>query len=90
MTAATAASTVKVTIADTWEPVLLDTTPDQTVAGMKLRALAAARIPADRADRYEVKFGGAKIRDESRTLGSLGVTNGSAFIVLSRRRRAVR
>jgi hypothetical protein len=90
MTASAGTMTVKVTVADTWQQVMLEATPDQTAAGLKLRALAAAHITADRAERYEVKFGGAKVRDESRTIGSLGVTDGSALIVLTRRRRAVR
>lgn len=93
MTAAAAASSVmklKVTVADTWEMFVLDAAPDQTVAGLKARALTAARIALPRADRYEVKFGGAKVKDESRTLGALGARDGSAIIVLAKRRRAVR
>lgn len=83
-------STIKVTLADTWQPVTMDVTPDETVAGLKARALASEHLPADRVDRYEVKFGGGRVKDESRTVASLGVTDGSAFIILSRRRRPVR
>ena len=85
-----AATKVRVTVADGWQTVALDVTSDETVARLKGRALATQRIGPDRADRYEVKFGGARVRDESRTLGSLGIRTGSAFIVLSSRRRAVR
>ncbi len=82
--------TVRVTVADTWQPVFLEVTPGMTIAGLKARALAAMRIAPDRSDRYEVKFGGARIADESRTLGAVGARQGSAIIVLLKRRRAVR
>ncbi len=88
--AAAAGLSVTVTVADTWQPVRLDAAPDQTVASLKARALAQANISASRAASYEVKFGGALVRDESRTLGALGAKDGSPFIVLSKRRRAVR
>jgi hypothetical protein len=81
---------VRVTVADTWQTVHLDAAADQTVASLKTRALTAEGIPAARAATYEVKFGGAPVRDESRTLGALGAKTGSPFIVLSKRRRAVR
>jgi hypothetical protein len=82
--------TIKVTLLDTWQPLTFDLGASDTVAGLKARALGAAHLPADRADGYEVKFGGGRVKDESRTLGSLGVEEGSAFIVLARRRRPVR
>ena len=85
-----AAMTVKVTVADTWQQLVLEAEPDETVANLKVRALEAADIPIDRAGVYEVKFGGALVRDESVSLASLGVTDGSALVVLARRRRPVR
>ena len=81
--------TIKVMFADTWQPMLLDLGTDETVAGLKRRALGFAHQAGDGAG-YEVKFGGGRVKDESRTLGSLGVQEGSAFIVLSRRRRPIR
>jgi hypothetical protein len=81
---------IKVTVADTWQPVALDVAAGDTVAGIKAKALGSTHLPADQGSRYEVKFGGARVKDESRTLGSLGVTDGSAFIILAKRRRAVR
>lgn len=90
MNAAPPSMTLKVTIADTWQVVLLAGAPEQTAASLKARALSDAGIPASRATSYEVKFGGALVRDESRTLGALGAKDGSPFIVLAKRRRAVR
>jgi hypothetical protein len=81
---------VKVTVADNWETFAFDAAADQTVAGIKAKALTLSRIATDRFANYEVKFGGAAVRDESRTMGALGVKDGSAFIILSKRRRAVR
>jgi hypothetical protein len=60
------------------------------MAAVKARALAGAHIGAAGAPVYEVKFGGALVRDETRTLGELGVRSGSSLVVLSRRRRPVR
>ena len=82
--------TLKVTVADTWQTVMVEGALDQTVASVKARALATENISASRAASYEVKFGGAPVRDESRTLQALGAKDGSPFIILSKRRRAVR
>jgi hypothetical protein len=82
--------TLKVTVADTWQTVLIDGAPDQTVASVKSRALTTENIAPATFSSYEVKFGGAPVRDESRTLQALGAKDGSPFIVLLKRRRAVR
>ena len=82
--------TIKVTVADRWQPMTLDVTGTETVAGLKTRALQEVRLAPSQADGFEVKYGGGRVRDESRTLSSLGVTDGSAFIVLSKRRRPIR
>jgi hypothetical protein len=79
---------LKVRLGDTWQELDLDATGDESVASLKNRALAAQKRVAGAG--YEVKFGGALVRDESATLASLGATDGSSFIVLARRRRPVR
>jgi hypothetical protein len=79
-----------VTLADTWVQVPLEATSDETVAALKARVLAAARIPPDQAGQFEVKLGGALVRDESQSLAAAGAPDGGALIVLRRRRRAVR
>ena len=92
MTAAQAASRLKlrVTVADTWVQLAMQAPPFETVAQLKTRALAVARIDAAQASAYEVKLGGARIEDESRTLEAAGVRQGAALIVLASRRRPVR
>ena len=81
---------LRVTIADTWEVHRLEAAEGESVEAVKRRALAAARIDPAQASRYEVKFGGALVRDEARALAELGVRSGAPLVVLSRRRRPVR
>jgi hypothetical protein len=91
VTAASAgALAVRVAVADAWETFALDARPTDSMAALKRRALEAARVDASRADRYEVKAGGALVPDESRTLAELGVASGAQLVVLFRRRRPVR
>jgi len=88
--AAKAALALKVTLGDTWRPLQLSAAPDETVAQLKVRALAAETIAAERAGEFEVKVGGVLVRDESLTLVAAGIRDGGALVVLARRRRAVR
>ena len=89
-TAAPSALTVKVTVGDTWMPLQLAAKSDETVAALKLRALANQKIAAARTGDYEVKLGGGSVRDESKTLAAAGVKNGAALIVIAKHRRPVR
>lgn len=81
---------LRVTVGDTWMPLALDASADETLASVKARALAASRIDPSHAALYEVKRGGARVADESASLGALGVESGAPLIVLARRRRPVR
>jgi len=90
MSVAAAGFNIRMMVGEQWLPVSLDARPEDTVAGLKTRALAACHIPGDRAEAYEVKFGGALVRDEAATLGQLGVKTGASLVILRRRRRAVR
>lgn len=91
MTAAgDARMTVRVTLGDSWTPLALAVSADETVAALVARALAAARFDPARAADYEVKFGGGLVRDTGRTLRDVGVTHGAALVVVARRRRPVR
>lgn len=96
MSAAAGAGTValKVTVGDHWMPLQLAASPGDTVAAVKGRALATLRLDASggggEADRYEVKYGGARIADESVSLSALRIGTGAALVVLLKRRRPVR
>lgn len=81
---------IKVRLGDTWQELEIDVSADDTVAAVKQRALAEQKRPASSSPQYEVKFGGALVRDEAVSLGALGVTDGSSLIILARRRRPVR
>jgi len=81
--------TVRVTVTDAWDTVRLSVPSDQTVHAVKTQALGKALTRAD-IDAYQVKFRGAVVLDESRSLADLGVPTGAALIVLPARRRPVR
>lgn len=81
---------VRVFVTDVWDTANLDVTPDTTVAELKLRALREALGREPNGGDYQVKFHGALVTDEQRTLQSLGVRPGAPFIVLPARRVPVR
>lgn len=89
MTAA-AGVRVRVTVTDAWDTVALDLEPTTTIAEIKRTALerTTGRMPDPSA--YVVKFRGALVLDENRSIGDLGVPSGAALIVLPARRRPVR
>lgn len=89
-TPAAGAMRVRVTVADTWKTVALDATAGESAGSLKTRALASAQIDASRAAGYELKVGGALVRDESKPLAGLGVRNGMSVVVITGRRRPVR
>jgi hypothetical protein len=81
---------LRVTVGDTWTPLPVEAGAGETVAALKARVLAGARMNPAAAPRYEVKLGGVLVRDESQTLTAAGLRDGSPVIVLARRRRPVR
>lgn len=85
----TAGLPVRVTVLEAWDDVTLDLSPDTTLTEAKREALAAVRLVDDPAE-FMIKFRGAELPDESRTLADVAVPAGGALIVLRRRRRAVR
>ena len=80
---------VRIKVQDVWDEVRLDLPESTPVGEAKRRALRLTHIPDD-PDRYLVKFRGAEVLDESRSLGQAGIVPNAALIVLSRRRRPVR
>jgi uncharacterized lipoprotein YbaY len=76
-------------VQDAWDEVRLEL-PDATpLADVKRRALAATRVTRDPAE-YVMKFRGAELQDETRTLAQAGLVPNGALIVLPKRRRPVR
>ena len=80
---------VRVMVQDTWDEVPLELAPSTPLGEVKRRALAATRVTRDPAG-YVIKFRGAELLEESRSLAEAGVVPNAALIVLPRRRRPVR
>ena len=80
---------VRVMVQDAWDEVRLDLPSATPLADVKRRALEATRVVHDPAG-YVLKFRGAELQDESRSLAQAGVVANGALIVLPKRRRPVR
>jgi len=80
---------LRVTVLDAWDAIPLVPGSDETIAGLKRRALEAARV-VEAPAAFVVKHLGATIRDEEQTPAALGIPDGAGLIVLRARRTAVR
>jgi hypothetical protein len=80
---------LRVMVEDAWDEVLLDLAPTTSLSELKRRALEATRVTRD-PNGYVLKFRGAELDDESRSLADAGLVANGALIVLPRRRRPVR
>jgi hypothetical protein len=80
---------VRIMVSDAWDSVTLDAAPSASVGELKRQALVRTRVRGDPAE-YLVKFRGAELDDETRTLREAGVPANAPLIVLRRRRRPVR
>ncbi len=81
---------VRVWVPEVWDAVELTPAPESTVGQLKATALAQATGRARDPSAYLVKYHGAALLDEGRTLAQLGVKDGAPFIVLPARRQPVR
>jgi hypothetical protein len=80
---------VRVMVQDAWDEVLLELPSATPLGELKRQALEATRVTGD-PDGYVLKFRGAELSDESRSLAEAGLVPNGALIVLPRRRRPVR
>jgi hypothetical protein len=85
----TAALPIRVMVQDAWDEVQLELPPATPLGEVKRRALEATRVAGDPAG-FLLKFRGAELLDETRSLAEAGMVPNGALIVLSRRRRPVR
>jgi hypothetical protein len=76
-------------VQDAWDEVPVDLPPSTSLAELKRRALEATKVTRN-PDEYLLKFRGAELYDESRSLADAGLVMNGAVIVLPRRRRPVR
>ena len=80
---------IRVMVQDAWDEVLLNLPAVTPLAEVKRQALQATRVTGN-PDAYLLKFRGAELEDESRSLAEAGLVPNGALIVLRRRRRPVR
>jgi hypothetical protein len=85
----TAPRPVRVVVEDSWDQVTLDLSSASTIGEIKRKALSMTHASGD-PERYLVKFRGAEILDENRSLAESGVVPNAQLIVVHRRRRPVR
>ena len=85
----TGAVPVRVMVEDAWDEVVLELAEATPLAELKRAALERTRVKRDPSE-YVLKYRGAELSDEGRTLSQAGIVPNSALIVLSRRRRPVR
>ncbi|MGH7524192.1 MAG: hypothetical protein ACREK8_07795 [Gemmatimonadales bacterium] len=74
---------------ETWSDVVLHLSPSTPISRVKQLALDAAHID-DEPSRFLVKFRGAEVRDESRSLSDEQVPPEGAMIVMRGHRMPVR
>lgn len=82
--------TVRVQGAEVWDAVRVVVVADTPVREVKRAAMAELMPDVDAIDGYVVKLRGIEIHDESQTVQAAGATDGSALLVMSRRRQPVR
>lgn len=80
---------LRVHVLDVWDEVRLAFSPVTTISALKVAALGFANVTDDPAE-YLVKFRGAELSDESRSLADEKVPNDAGLIVMRRRRMPVR
>lgn len=80
---------VRVMVEDTWDEVRVELPASTPLGDLKAIALRQAGVPDD-ASGYVMKYLGAELQDEDRSLADAGVVPNAALVVLSRRRRPLR
>ena len=81
---------LRVWVEDVWDTVEISAIPDWTFKLVKEEALNRATNGTADPKMYGVKFRGALVLDETRSLADLNVPDRAALIVLATRRRPVR
>jgi hypothetical protein len=76
---------LRVRVLEAWNDIVLDVPGATLIGDIKRRALDAAHVTADPAG-FVVKFRGAALRDEARSVADAGVPDDAALIVLRRHR----
>jgi hypothetical protein len=85
----TAAVPVRIKVEDAWDEVFLEFPDGTPLSELKRQALQLTRVTGNPAN-YLIKYRGAALSDESRSLAQVGFVPNSALIILAKRRRPVR
>jgi hypothetical protein len=80
---------VRVMVEDVWDEVSMALPSSTPLGDLKSLALRQAGVPGD-ASEYVMKYLGAELQDEDRSLGDAGVVPHATLVVLPRRRRPLR
>ena len=80
---------VRVMVEDVWNEVSVELPSSTPLGDLKAMALRQAGVVGD-ASHYLMKYLGAELQDEDRSLADAGVVPNAALVVLPRRRRPLR
>ena len=80
---------VRVTVEDAWDEVFLKLPDGTPLSELKRQALELTHVTRHPSE-YLIKYRGAALSDESRSLAQVGFVPNSALIILAKRRRPVR
>jgi hypothetical protein len=81
--------TVRVKVEDAWDEVFLQMPDGTPLSELKRQALELTHVTRSPSE-YLIKYRGAALSDESRSLAQVGFVPNSALIILAKRRRPVR
>ena len=85
----TAPMAIRVKVEDAWDEVFLELPDGTSLSELKRQALEQTHITRNPSE-YLIKYRGAAVSDETRSLAQMGFVPNSALIVLAKRRRPVR
>jgi hypothetical protein len=80
---------VRVMVEDAWDEVFLELPSETPLAEIKRQALERTHVRGNPSE-YLLKYRGAALSDESRSMAEAGLVQNAPLIVLARRRRPVR
>ncbi len=80
---------VRVMVEDAWDEVFLELPDGTLLSELKQQALQLTHVTRNPSE-YLIKYRGAALSDESRSLAQVGVVPNAALIILAKRRRPVR
>jgi hypothetical protein len=81
--------TVRVQLADAWDVVAVEAGALTPMGAVKDAALATLGATNDVSADFVMKLRGVEVRSESQSLADGGARDGSTFVLMRRRRRAV-